>query len=239
MRMNRKSGSGSGPFLMEMLVVTGFFIACASICVLVFVKADGMSQGARDLNQAVLAAESLAEELKVWEAGAMAQGQAAGIMAYGPVQEQAPEGDMAQGQETGAEANAAQGKETGPEGNAAQGQETGPEGNAGQGVKGSKMLPDRTIWEHLLNADALLSEQQAGWLEELQKSDGYEGIYTLYWDSRWKPTQPQVASPYLGIVRVGVVDHMRRADILIMCYGEDSDKGKVLYRLQTETYEKP
>ena len=52
--MNRKSGSGSGPFLMEMLVVVGFFIICASICVLVFVKADNISKDARDINQAVL-----------------------------------------------------------------------------------------------------------------------------------------------------------------------------------------
>lgn len=62
--MNRKSGSGSGPFLMEMLVVVGFFMICASICVLVFVKADRISREARDTNQAVEKAESLAEELK-------------------------------------------------------------------------------------------------------------------------------------------------------------------------------
>ena len=66
--MNRKSGSGSGPFLMEMLVVVGFFIICASICVLVFVKADNISKDARDINQAVLKAQSLAEELKAGQA---------------------------------------------------------------------------------------------------------------------------------------------------------------------------
>ena len=49
---------------MEMLVVVGFFIICASICVLVFVKADNISRDARDINQAVLRAQSLAEELK-------------------------------------------------------------------------------------------------------------------------------------------------------------------------------
>ena len=49
---------------MEMLVVVGFFIICASICVLVFVKADNISKDARDINQAVLKAQSLAEELK-------------------------------------------------------------------------------------------------------------------------------------------------------------------------------
>lgn len=62
--MNRKSGSGSGPFLMEMLVSAGFFIICASICVLVFVKADRISRQAWDMNQAVEKAQSLAEELK-------------------------------------------------------------------------------------------------------------------------------------------------------------------------------
>ena len=62
--MNRKSGSGSGPFLMEMLVVVGFFIICASICIMVFVKSDNISREARDINQAVLMAQSLTEELK-------------------------------------------------------------------------------------------------------------------------------------------------------------------------------
>lgn len=53
---------------MEMLVVVGFFIICASICVLVFVKADNISKDARDINQAVLKAQSLAEELKAGQA---------------------------------------------------------------------------------------------------------------------------------------------------------------------------
>ena len=57
---------------MEMLVVVGFFIICASICVLVFVKADNISKDARDINQAVLKAQSLAEELK---AGRLCGGQ--------------------------------------------------------------------------------------------------------------------------------------------------------------------
>lgn len=54
--MNRRSGSGSGPFLMEMLAVVGFFIVCASICVSVFAGADRLSRKADDLNHAVLAA---------------------------------------------------------------------------------------------------------------------------------------------------------------------------------------
>lgn len=62
--MNRKSGSGSGPFLMEMLAVVGFFMICASICVSVFAGADRLSRKADELNHAVLAAQSLMEELK-------------------------------------------------------------------------------------------------------------------------------------------------------------------------------
>ena len=62
--MSRKSGSGSGPFLMEMLAVVGFFIICASICVSVFAGADRLSRKADNLNHAVLAAQSLMEELK-------------------------------------------------------------------------------------------------------------------------------------------------------------------------------
>lgn len=62
--MNRRSGSGSGPFLMEMLVVVGFFILCASICVSVFAKADRLSRDADRLNHAVLGAQSVTEEIK-------------------------------------------------------------------------------------------------------------------------------------------------------------------------------
>lgn len=65
--MNKKSGSGSGPFLMEMLAAVGFFIICASICVSVFARADRMSRQAMDLNQGVLAAQTVAEELRSGE----------------------------------------------------------------------------------------------------------------------------------------------------------------------------
>ncbi len=66
--MNRKSGSGSGPFLMEMLAVVGFFIICASVCVSVFAAADRLSRKADHLNHAVLGAQSLIEELKAGKA---------------------------------------------------------------------------------------------------------------------------------------------------------------------------
>lgn len=62
--MNKKNSSGSGVFLMEMIMVVFFFIICASICILVFVRANHMSRLAKDTNQSVIAAESIAE---VWK----------------------------------------------------------------------------------------------------------------------------------------------------------------------------
>lgn len=66
--MNKKNSSGTGMFMMEMIAAVFFFILCASICILVFVKADGMSRLARDMNRSVAAAESVAE---VWKAEGM------------------------------------------------------------------------------------------------------------------------------------------------------------------------
>lgn len=62
--MNRKSESGSGVFLMEMMVVVFFFMLCASTCILAFAKADRMSRVASERNQAVSAAQSVAE---IWK----------------------------------------------------------------------------------------------------------------------------------------------------------------------------
>ncbi len=62
--MNRKRGSGSGIFLMEMIVAVGFFVLCASVCILAFAKSDRLSRLAYDRSQAVLAAQSIAE---VWK----------------------------------------------------------------------------------------------------------------------------------------------------------------------------
>lgn len=64
--MSSRRRSGSGIFLMEMIMVCGFFLLCASVCVQVFIKADSMSRLAREKNQAVLAAQSLGER---WKAG--------------------------------------------------------------------------------------------------------------------------------------------------------------------------
>ena len=158
---------------MEMLVVVGFFIICASICVLVFVKADNISRDARDINQAVLRAQSLAEELK-----------------------------------------------------------------AGQTLMWSEMLPDRNIREHLAAADSG-NQEQAEWNQELVKSEGYDGIHTMYWNSSWEEIEAGSEPPFLGVIYTGTADGRKRADILIMRYGRGADKGKLLYRLQTETYAQP
>lgn len=63
--MTRKNSSGTGMFMMEMMMVIFCFILCASTCILVFVKSNQMSRYAKDTNQGVLAAESIAE---VWKA---------------------------------------------------------------------------------------------------------------------------------------------------------------------------
>lgn len=63
--MSKKSNSGSGVFMMEMIVAVFFFILCASICILVFVRSDNMSLLAKDMNLGVVAAESMAE---IWKA---------------------------------------------------------------------------------------------------------------------------------------------------------------------------
>lgn len=64
--MNRKNGSGSGMFMMEMILAVFFFLLCSGICVTAFVKADRMSHLAQDTNQAVVIAENMAE---IWKAG--------------------------------------------------------------------------------------------------------------------------------------------------------------------------
>lgn len=63
--MSKKSERGTGLFMMEMIMVVFFFILCASTCILVFSKANNMSRLAKDTNDGVVAAESVAE---VWKA---------------------------------------------------------------------------------------------------------------------------------------------------------------------------
>ena len=62
--MNKRSGSGSGIFLMEMMVVVFFFMLCASTCILAFAKSDRMSRLAWERDHAVSAAQSEAE---IWK----------------------------------------------------------------------------------------------------------------------------------------------------------------------------
>lgn len=62
--MNRNRGSGSGPFLMEMVIAAGFFMLCVAVCVSAFVWADMLSRDGKNLNYGILAAESLVEEVK-------------------------------------------------------------------------------------------------------------------------------------------------------------------------------
>lgn len=63
--MNRRSGSGSGIFLMEMMVVVFFFMLCASTCILAFAKSDRMSRLAWERDHAVSAAQTVAETWKL------------------------------------------------------------------------------------------------------------------------------------------------------------------------------
>ena len=42
--MSRNRGSGSGPFLMEMVIAAGFFMLCVAVCVSAFVMADLFKQ---------------------------------------------------------------------------------------------------------------------------------------------------------------------------------------------------
>ena len=63
--MNKRSGSGSGIFLMEMMVVVFFFMLCASTCILAFAKSDRMSRLAWERDHAVSAAQSEAELWKL------------------------------------------------------------------------------------------------------------------------------------------------------------------------------
>lgn len=69
--MNRRSGSGSGIFLMEMMVVVFFFMLCASTCILAFAKSDRMSRLAWERDHAVSAAQSEAELWKLSDGARM------------------------------------------------------------------------------------------------------------------------------------------------------------------------
>lgn len=169
--MNKKSGSGSGPFLMEMLVVVGFFIICASICVLVFVKADNISKDARDINQAALEAQSLAEMMKA---------------------------------------------------------EVEPQW--------TEMMPEKDIWSLLPPGQEDITQENV--LDEIKEAPDYDRLRAVYWDSSWQIMEPDSSPAYLGVVARGTVDGMEKADIRIYRYGAGGDRRKLLFHLNTETYQK-
>ncbi|MHC1724015.1 MAG: hypothetical protein AB9836_12525 [Aminipila sp.] len=62
--MSNGNSSKSQIFLMEFICVVMFFALCAALCINAFVKADGMSKEGRELNEALLLAQSLAETIK-------------------------------------------------------------------------------------------------------------------------------------------------------------------------------
>lgn len=61
--MSRNS-SKSQLFLMEFICVVMFFALCAALCIHVFVQADRISKEGRQLNEALLLAQSVAETIK-------------------------------------------------------------------------------------------------------------------------------------------------------------------------------
>lgn len=61
--MKRKKVSGSGLFLLEMMLSILFFSISAAVCVQVYAKAHLRSREAGDLNQAVICVSSAAEVL--------------------------------------------------------------------------------------------------------------------------------------------------------------------------------
>lgn len=54
----------SGLFAIELLIAVGIFTLCAAICVGLFIRSEVVSQDSADLNHAVSAARSAAEDFK-------------------------------------------------------------------------------------------------------------------------------------------------------------------------------
>ncbi|QHI71830.1 hypothetical protein [Aminipila terrae] len=54
-------------FLMEFICVVMFFALCAGLCLNAFVKADNISKQGKQLNEAVLLAQSMAETIKAMD----------------------------------------------------------------------------------------------------------------------------------------------------------------------------
>lgn len=61
--MNHKKNSTS-MVLMELIMVTGFFILCAGVCLLVYMRANNLSHLSAYTDQAAIIASNMAEEWK-------------------------------------------------------------------------------------------------------------------------------------------------------------------------------
>ena len=59
-----RAKSKSSLFLLELLIMIGFFAVASVVCINLFVQAHLRSIGSRDLNRAVIAAQSAAETFK-------------------------------------------------------------------------------------------------------------------------------------------------------------------------------
>ena len=101
-------------------------------------------------------------------------------------------------------------------------------------------VPDRSpaVYGLILAADQE-NPVQAQWRRELVDSEDYEGNYLVYWNESWQEVEPVSDIPYLGVVSRGTVKGMKGTDILILRYGRNGSKGKVLYRIQAEEYKAP
>jgi hypothetical protein len=62
--MSRRDYAKSQLFLMEFIIVVLFFALCTSVCISAFVKADSISKGSKELNDALILAQSAAESIK-------------------------------------------------------------------------------------------------------------------------------------------------------------------------------
>lgn len=65
--MSNRNSSKSQIFLMEFICVVMFFAICVALCINVFVKADSTSKEGRELNESLLLAQSMAENIKAMD----------------------------------------------------------------------------------------------------------------------------------------------------------------------------
>lgn len=65
--MSRGNYAKSEIFLMEFIIVVLFFALCSAVCISAFAKAENISRQSRDMNEALILAQSAAEALKAGE----------------------------------------------------------------------------------------------------------------------------------------------------------------------------